>query len=140
MKTYRCYRYRCDYCRKSGCNKSALVAHEARCFKNPNRVCPLCSEGPGQTPLPELIALLDGICEGNKDEKIKAVQAAAEGCPACTLAALNQIPPMEIDYENPEGTQGFTRKVSWAFSFDYKKARDAWFADNYDRPGFVHCP
>jgi hypothetical protein len=100
----------------------------------------MCSDSPGQTPLPDLIALLDGIDCDNKVSKIEAVRQAASGCPACTLAALNQIPPYEIDYENFDGSQYSTRKESWAFSFDYKKARDEWIADSYDRPGFTHCP
>lgn len=100
----------------------------------------MCSSSPGQTPLTEIIAALAGIDIDNKDDKIKSAQEAASGCPACTLAALNQIPPKEVSYDNFEGTESFTRKESWAFSFDYKEARDQWVADTCDRPGFSHVP
>lgn len=120
-----------------------MAAHEARCFNNPNRICPLCKNSPGQTPLVEIIAALDGIDYGNKAEKIKAAEQAASGCPACTLAALNQIPPMEVDYDVGDpisGIRTLTRKEKFAFHYDYKTARSEWIADTYDRPGFSHCP
>lgn len=35
-------RYRCDYCRYVA-TESAVARHEKICWKNPDRICPACS-------------------------------------------------------------------------------------------------
>ena len=105
MKTKVVNRYYCDFCKKSGCCKSAMVKHEARCTMNPGRECGLheimqqafeCEPAP---PISTLLAMLpepqfkwdgDVFDRDELDAAIIEVEKAACGCPTCTLSALRQ--------------------------------------------------
>ena len=119
MKTKRVNRYYCDFCKKSGCSAYHMRRHEERCTMNPNRKCGMCDiVGEEQKdltylmdilPAPEWIEgeLVDLVLETLRNESdIQAVipdlRDAANGCPACMMAALRQkgIPvPMAMDYK-----------------------------------------
>ena len=126
MKSQKVWRYYCDFCKKSGCRKDAMVKHELHCTMNPNRICRMCGEDE-HIDLERLIALLPepndlmerdafgGICylASNTfllDEAIKKIRELTD-CPACIMAALRQkgIP------------------VPMASTFDYKKEVDNHF-------------
>lgn len=84
-------RYYCDFCKKVGGNPASMKKHEASCTNRPDRVCGMCSqEGheQAQTPLNALIPLaVAGDIDG--------LRKAANGCPACMLAAIRQAPWMK---------------------------------------------
>ena len=123
MRTKRVNRYYCDYCKKSGCSKYHMERHEMFCTMNPNRECRMCAlvDEP-QPDLAELIALLptaswEQESEDNGllsydfhdalDGAMVKLKEAANGCPACMLAALRQtgIPvPMAMDYDSLRST------------------------------------
>ncbi|RRJ96811.1 hypothetical protein Ga0100231_023885 [Opitutaceae bacterium TAV4] len=123
MKKYKCWRYKCEHCGKSGCRADAIRDHEARCFKNPARRCSICQS---QWPRPDLLALLEGVDAGNEAEKVKEVEKAADFCPACTLAAITQAGTYVVDQEYPDGV---LREVQCRPSYDYKAAMDEYMRD-----------
>lgn len=112
MRVRKVNRYYCDFCKKAGGSAYHIRLHEAACTANPNRECGMCEIGGcDPKPLEELITLLpDGHkylrrieaavtleTQGIHDEADEAVAAAlstlreaADGCPACMLAALRQ--------------------------------------------------
>lgn len=87
MKSKKVWRYYCDHCKKSGCGKAAMLKHEASCCRNPGRVCRMCVRGEcAPLPLPELAEHIHNI---------DALRKAADGCPACMLAAVMQFVPRQ---------------------------------------------
>jgi hypothetical protein len=131
MKQKRVLRYYCDHCKKSGCNKAAIRDHEAKCFHNPNRHCPICE---AQWPLDGLIApmaALVDIDEKNEETLIQAISDAVDGCPACICAALLQgpIPTIEVEHENWDGSQSSITKHRYWVTWNYKKAMDEYMSE-----------
>ncbi len=117
MKVKRINRYYCDFCKKANCSAPAMKKHELHCTKNPNRTCRVCDAlgGENQPNLQELISLLpihnpSGYqeywewVEKEVEPAIVKVLVAANGCPACVLAALRQ-----------------SNITAGATSFDFKK-------------------
>ncbi len=103
MRTKKVNRYYCDHCNKGGFKKKGMAEHELACIKNPTRAhCWLCAQVPqAVTPMSELkTAFETGTGLGNLRE-------AANGCPACMLAAM-------IQYQ-----EGYP----YDFEFDYKKEK-----------------
>jgi hypothetical protein len=96
-------RYYCDFCKKAGFQKNAMIKHETHCTMNPNRKCRMCvfvsgSSQPNLTqedaraifkPMPAIMSesqhadWLRQAAEG-----IAVLRARTENCPACILAAL----------------------------------------------------
>ena len=74
MKTKTVKRYTCDYCSKGSFKRPTMVRHEIACFKNPNRMCPVCCNNPLHKP--------------DWDAKGLTVSAVGEECPACLLALV----------------------------------------------------
>lgn len=111
------WRYYCEFCKKSGASGGHIAKHEASCTRNPNRVCRMCAKGElVQQPMETLLAALH---EGGAD----AVLRLAEGCPACTMAAILVHRGSEpLEYEESTGYTNF-------IEFDYKKAADSFWAD-----------
>ena len=93
MRTKRVVRYYCEFCKKSGGLKSAMVLHEKHCTMNPNRQCRMCEKIDGiQKPMVELIALAKDLSK---------LRDAASDCPMCILAALRQaglVAEAQYDY------------------------------------------
>lgn len=87
MRTAMRPRYYCDHCNKGSGSPSAMKRHESGCTLNPERVCRMCAitfEDGGEKPAPprdELVRVMDV-------DGFKAMCEAANGCPACILAAL----------------------------------------------------
>ena len=98
MKDRMVHRYYCDYCKKAGCGKGAIIKHELHCTMNPNRVCRMCAIGGWEQPKMEtLLAILpDGTKQPYEeirlvmDLTIKELRRATKECPACMFAALRQ--------------------------------------------------
>lgn len=74
-------RHFCEHCRKGYSGKKACAAHEARCWRNRQRVCPTCAEFDlAQRPLADLIA-------ADEAGGLAAVRKLTD-CPGCIVAAL----------------------------------------------------
>ena len=86
MRTAMRPRYYCDFCRKGNGSPSHMRKHEKGCTARPDRQCGMCAVMEEEQPnLSDLIPL---ALAGD----VKALEAAAHGCPACMLAAIRQAP------------------------------------------------
>ncbi len=120
------WKYRCDFCRKTGLGAGHMANHEKRCTANPLRECRMhvhCEKP--QASIPEMMLCLFSKAE---DHGIAALREMADGCPACMLAAIRQsgICKWDGDPESPP--------VS--LPFDYKKELAEFWAsvnENEDR-------
>lgn len=133
MTKRKAWRYKCDFCKKSGCNSSAIRRHEASCTFNPNRICRMCPLVPNeQRPLAEMLSEV-GDCsaaihwkpDGDEDgfsvihqsatsEALERIRKAAGGCPACMMTIIKAL----------------TKNEGWFDGFDFKKERDAMFKED----------
>lgn len=137
MRTKKVSRYWCDFCNKAGLRADAMQKHEKHCTMNPNRECRVCAHingGGGSDPerLAGLVKLLptaveyahDGVgrptpeyvafCEAIQ-AAIPALREAADGCPACMMAALRQakIPvPMAESFNFKTEMESIWRNVN----------------------------
>lgn len=120
MRRKMVWRYYCDFCRKGGCGGGSMKRHEGSCCRNPNRVCRMCvygGIGDEQKPMPELIeALGNGTTQG-----VERLRCAAQGCPACMLAAIIQS-KLQRPRVSDEDSGFFVE-------FDFKKERAGFFAE-----------
>lgn len=116
MKKRQVWRYTCEFCKKSNCSAHHMRRHEESCTANPARNCKFCGVCNGAL-LPELIAITQQCAEDN----IEPLREAANGCPACMLAAIRQS-GKQRPYES-EDDRGFS------FAFDFKKEKESWWHD-----------
>lgn len=109
-------RYYCDFCKKAGLQKRAMIKHEAHCTMNPDRGCRMCIFVHGNTPAPmkDLLGILPAYPAFTFEhgpiyqEFVESVKLAlpilrykTDNCPACIMSALRQkrIPvPMLDDF------------------------------------------
>lgn len=122
MKKRKAWRYTCDFCKKSGCSGGAIANHERRCFRNPNRHCPMCEVN----GIAHLLPVFDGINDDNEDEKLKLLDTEADHCPACMLSAMMQGPQQTITWESFDGSTEGSHVTRWFSKFNYKTAADAY--------------
>ena len=133
MRQVKRWRYYCDFCKKSGGSKGHMMRHENGCTKNPNRECGLCRFGEEvSTPLAELISFVDERAASlpaddlfynngkNSEQLVNDLQAKANGCPACALAALRQAKGGD--------------KVFLPGGFNVKERWRKWWADHPNDP------
>lgn len=79
-----------------------MLRHERGCTLNPARSCGVC-----KNTEPDIKALSNIALSGD----IARLSDAADGCPACMLAAIRQADwPTQTDTDN-DGLHPFTRKV-----------------------------
>lgn len=123
MTSYPSTRYRCDHCRKTSGSAPAMKRHESGCTANPQRRCGMCKQNQ-HTPLPDLIAALGA---GDK-AGVDALRDAAEGCPACMLAAIRQSGLQRATTFGPEGIEDDGFRVP----FDFNAEKESWWADRND--------
>ena len=125
--------YYCGFCKKKLFVRSAMERHEKHCTANPDRVCLMCDMAQiCQKPIAELLAIVapskhgdnsegylpDGHTYRNRLQFDKELRAATEGCPACILATLRQL---------PEGSEA-------DIEFNWKEESAAWVR-NFSRDG-----
>ena len=87
MRQKKVWRYYCEYCKKSGCNKHAIVKHEISCIRNDARVCRMCKfMGLEQRPMSELVESASG--------GLKPLEDVADNCQVCILSAIVRARPI----------------------------------------------
>lgn len=97
-------RYYCEHCQKGGQSKRSIERHEKSCFRNPERVCWMCSHhGLQHVPLKVLM-------ESARSRGLSVIRDLTE-CPACISAALFQSRP-----EDPD---------EWIY-YDYRTETEKW--------------
>lgn len=96
--------------------------HESGCTLNPHRTCGVC-----RNPVPDVAGLASVALKGD----IQALLSAADGCPACALAAIRQADwPMET-FIDDYGLHPVTAKHvpleirNWSF----RDALDGWWRE-----------
>jgi hypothetical protein len=100
------WRFSCEFCKRGWFDRKKCAAHESRCIKNADRVCGFClSRSITQTPLPELLDLLD-----DHGLDVDRLRDAAKGCPMCMLAAVSTVNRLE----------GWRRSSEDWWWFDYR--------------------
>lgn len=80
MTKRKTWRYRCDFCRKSGCNGSHIRTHEKHCTHNPDRECRLCAETRDYRKLVEEF----------KSKDLDWLRGQVSNCPVCILSVIVQ--------------------------------------------------
>lgn len=111
-------RYYCDFCKKASGSPSHIKRHEAGCTNRRDRICGMCKHlEVAQPPLDALLAVA-----GNLD----ALRAAANGCPACMLAAIRHTkwPETVIDDEHGREVARYPEQpeviAAWKFEEEAK--------------------
>lgn len=132
MKQVKRWRYYCDHCKKSGGSKGHIVKHERGCTKNPNRVCGVCDfTGESQPDLQALIAFVErrvpmlpteDYFNGSRgaNQLVDELEKLANGCPACTLAAMRQARGQFYPSQEHWNVKAKFR----SFWIEYEKVRD----------------
>jgi len=125
MKVKRVLRYYCEFCKKSGGGKAAMIKHEEHCTMNPNRICGLCNGVYTDADLPDMIALLPDPEEYQDEDAtgkwytpmlttdanvaLGKIRELTE-CPACILSAIRQrgIPvPVVSDFNYQKESEAY---------------------------------
>jgi len=122
MKTKMRPRYYCDHCKKGSGSPSHMIRHERGCTLNPHRACGVC-----KNVGPDVAALSSVALTGD----IAKLIDAADGCPACVLAAIRQANwPTVTDTDN-DGLHPFTRKeIPSAISeWNFRESLDTWWRE-----------
>ena len=135
------YRYKCDFCGKTGSAGGHMALHEKTCTMNPERICRMHKNCPDQQrPIAELIAVLmkretEYRTSGDGKAALEDLREAASGCPMCMLAALRQsqadavdvsedgIFGVEFSFNFKEELAGFWKEVN-ARAYDEEMARE----------------
>lgn len=116
------WRYKCDFCGKTGYSACHMAKHEKHCTANDNRECRVCKLVEAeQKPMADLVA---AAWRG-----IEALEEVAEGCPACMLSAIRRMPPLHGpgNFYSTWDSDGGDGLSTW----DYKKAmKSVW--DNFN--------
>lgn len=83
MKTKTVTRHYCEHCRKGMFKRDAMARHEARCYRNPKRICERCNNDPGH-------AIADGrkavVAQGLVDCRPMGAE-----CPDCFMAFVIRL-------------------------------------------------
>lgn len=113
-------RYFCEHCGKGGMRKDCIERHETICFRNPARLCIVCSphyDAPHPVDMAALKAAFD-------EAYVDGVRFAAGGCPACVMAAILQSRP-----RTPISSDDWVE-------FDYKKELTDYLSERNQTPKF----
>lgn len=136
------WQYRCDFCGRKRLSASACAKHEKHCTANPDRVCRMCAAlDCSPLPLAELRAMIP-VADAKRTHTgwnfedfagavdpadayraelaaqfsaaLPAFEEAADGCPACMLAAIRQ------------------NHLPGEIGFDFKKRGEAAFSEKHN--------
>lgn len=120
MRTKTVTRYYCDHCNRGMFKRPSMIEHERCCIRNPERACALCEQKPD---MPTLVKAIES--------GLDAVRDAADGCPACVLAAIVQ----DREAYKKKGEE----PPAWV-DFDYKEELAAWHRGQLEESGVALCP
>lgn len=120
-------RYGCDFCKKIGGSAGHMAKHERGCTNNPQRVCAMhrIATGGNEQTL-SVNNLKMALAEGG----FPFLEAAADRCPACILAALRQSwvapePNEPWPQELQDGRENFVFKEAVKAMWDEHHANEA---------------
>jgi phosphopentomutase len=124
MRSKKVIRYYCDHCNKGMFQKPAMARHEARCYRNRQRVCGRCGNSP------------DHAISADRKSQLYAIKSAGEKvttvggeCPDCLMAYCAQ--------EFPKGgvANPFEETILWYDREQYKKDVNDWHLERgYGQP------
>lgn len=101
MTKKKVWRYYCDHCKKGSCGAASMIRHEARCIRNPLRVCGMCNHIEGKkAPLAELVQIARRFRSEPEDFVMGELREKALGCPVCILSAIIQARGRNPDPED----------------------------------------
>ena len=131
MRTKTVIRYYCDFCSKGYFKKPSAIQHEGSCTLNPKRGCGLCGcterDYVSLSKLAREKSLLkenpfneEEYFEIKSKEDINEIMSQVDGCPACTLAVLQQ------------------GKIYAFEAFDYKEELSSWHREKNEGIGLTH--
>jgi len=139
MKAVKKYVYYCDFCKKKGLRKDAIIRHEWHCTMNKNRWCRLCENTSDMADdikmfksrfevyYPEFrnhesfISSFPKIKWIEEPITIEELRDKYDNCPACILSVLRQTQVNQYDIN---------------FEFEYEKESKEYFdSKNRDRSG-----
>lgn len=115
--------YYCDFCKKHGLSRAAMVKHEVHCTMNPERLCrwwlidydvPRAGQKPHRMRrgLPRWLRL----CAPLSQQHVDSLREHCCGCPACMLAAIRQ--------SGIDRFIGFDYATSWDYDEEVKRYRE----------------
>ena len=110
MRTKKVTRHYCDHCGKGMFTKPAMIRHEAICFANPHRSCPVCGCEDANVEL---------LKESLEKKGMEGLKQDAMNCPACMASAV-RLANVGEDRNDEDG--------DWIY-FDYKAAMAAFNAE-----------
>jgi len=122
MKSIKKYVYYCDFCKKKGLRKDAIVNHEKNCTANPLRYCKLCENSTEltedivyfksrfkivkskSTPLDNMFDFESDKIEWiGKETTMDELRRRYDDCPACILSILRQtgmnLYPFQFEFD-----------------------------------------
>jgi hypothetical protein len=120
------WRYKCDFCGKTGYSAGSMGKHEKHCTANPNRECRVCKMVEGEQKSAD--ELLAAAWRG-----LEVLEDIADGCPACMLAAIRRIP---VHYPGGTADDEGDEFSKWKFKDAMKQIWDQINEDNASRDGY----
>ena len=118
-------RFYCDFCKKSGGQRAAMLRHEAGCTANPGRKCNMCGHGNAGFATSEVLtaAALKGL---------DTLREVSSNCPACILSGIRLARKKTGDICDEEGF--WAGPVADAYhslsGFDWKKEVAQFWVDH----------
>lgn len=117
MKKKKVWRYWCEFCKKAGQSASHMSRHEKHCTLNPERECRLHKLGDCK---PEPLSVL--IQSARDGDTWQLIMDQADGCPACTLAALRLGGRKEFKFNYNEEANHFLAEINRKMEEDDARA------------------
>lgn len=74
-------RFRCDYCNRLYYSRSACASHEDKCFKNPERNCPMCENKGGDFNYDGRMASICSFCMTASEQGGKSYVPSKDSTP-----------------------------------------------------------
>lgn len=122
MRTKRVNRFFCDHCNRGSLRSDTMRRHEAACFRNPDRRCPICANAAlEQKPMTALKAAFPDPAD------LQPLRDLTEGCPACILSTIIQVRHMTTIYVGEHGES--EEDVPEMITFNYKEEMAAFNAE-----------
>lgn len=128
MKTFKAWRFKCDFCGKNMRQRNAMAKHEAGCTLNPQRICRLHEYATGSPLLVSAQYLADVLFSHQRDidHGLQALRDHCDNCPACILAAIRLAgfcsgTGKEGHIENGEYVSDYVEPLIGKKQFDFKK-------------------